>query len=297
MTTVRTECLDISVEVGGPAQGSPVIVLHGWPDAPRGFAGILPLLHAGGYRTITPYLRGSGPTRFRSPTTPRVGSGVALAQDAIDLADGLGLERFAVLGHDWGARAAYTMAALFPDRLTSIAALALAYQPRGRFTMPDFTQARSFWYQWLMYVDEGAEAVRRDPVGFARVQWDTWSPPGWFDDAEFDATSSSFGNPDWVAVTLQAYRSRFLPDELRDPRYASLEQRLGEVETLDVPTLMIQGGSDYCDRPSASAGMERYFTGGYRRTVLDAVGHFPHREATAAVADQVLAHFGAARSC
>jgi pimeloyl-ACP methyl ester carboxylesterase len=292
VTTVHTECLDISVEVSGPAEGSPVVVLHGWPDAPRGFAGMMPSLHAGGYRTITPYLRGCGPTRFRSPDTPRVGSGVALAQDAIDLADGLGLERFAVLGHDWGARAAYTMAALFPDRVTSIAALALGYQPRGRFTMPDFEQARSFWYQWLMYVDEGAEAVRRDPVGFARLQWDTWSPPGWFDDAEFEATSSSFGNPDWAAVTLQAYRSRFLPDEVRDPRYAALERRLGEVETLEVPTLMIQGGSDFCDRPAASAGLERHFTGGYRRTVLDGVGHFPHREAPGDVADLVLAHFG-----
>jgi pimeloyl-ACP methyl ester carboxylesterase len=160
--------------------------------------------------------------------------------------------------------------------------------------MPDFEQARSFWYQWLMYVDEGAEAVRRDPVGFARIQWDTWSPPGWFDDEEFEATSSSFRNPDWVAVTLQAYRSRFLPDEVRDPRYATLEQRLGEVEVLDVPTLMIQGGSDFCDRPSASAGMERYFSGGYRRTVLDGVGHFPHREAPGDVADLVLDHFGAA---
>jgi pimeloyl-ACP methyl ester carboxylesterase len=291
VTTIRTDCLDISVEVSGPATGSPLLVLHGWPDAPRGFAGVLPLLHAGGYRTVTPYLRGCGPTRFRTSDIPRVGSGVALAQDAIDLANGLELERVAILGHDWGARAAYTAAALFPNRVTSIAALALGYQPRGRFTMPDFGQARSFWYQWLMYLEEGAEAVRRDPVGFARLQWDTWSPPGWFDDAEFEATSASFGNPDWVDITLQAYRSRFRPDEVRDPRYASLEQRLGEVETLDVPTLMIQGGSDFCDGPAASAGLDRYFTGGYRRTVLDGVGHFPHREAPGDVAGLVLHHF------
>ena len=69
---------------------------------------------------------------------------MALAQDAIDLADGLGLERFAVVGHDWGARAAYTLAALFPKRVTAIAAIAPAFQPRGEFKIPSFDQSRRF---------------------------------------------------------------------------------------------------------------------------------------------------------
>lgn len=51
--------------------------------------------------------------------TPRVGSGAALAQDAVDLADRLALDRFAIVGHDWCARAAYTVAALFPERVAS----------------------------------------------------------------------------------------------------------------------------------------------------------------------------------
>jgi hypothetical protein len=98
-------------------------------------------------------------------------------------------------------RVGYSLAALAPDRITAIAALALAYQPRGAFVMPDFSQARAFWYQWLMYVDAGAEAIRRDPVAFARKQWNTWSPPGWFDDHEFAATAEAFRNPDWTAIT------------------------------------------------------------------------------------------------
>ena len=77
-------------------------------------------------RTIVPDLRGSGRTRFRSPGTPRDGQAVALAQDALDLADGLGLRRFPVVGHDWGGRTAYTLAALAPDRITAVASLALA---------------------------------------------------------------------------------------------------------------------------------------------------------------------------
>ena len=88
-------------------------------------------------------MRGSGATRFLHDDTVRDGSGVALAQDAIDLADALGLSTFDVVGHDWGARAVYTMAALFPERVRRIAALALAFQPRGAFTLPGFSQARS----------------------------------------------------------------------------------------------------------------------------------------------------------
>ncbi len=141
-----------------------------------------------------------------------------------------------------------------------------------------------------MSVDAGADAVAADPVGFARIQWDTWSPPGWFDDAEFAATAASFGNPDWVAITLHAYRSRFLAGEVSDPAYDDLRQRLAATETISTPTLMIQGGSDFCDRPDASAGQEDLFTGGYRRVVLDGIGHFPHREAPVAVADLVLDH-------
>ena len=156
--------------------------------------------------------------------------------------------------------------------------------------MPDFSQARAFWYQWLMYVDDGVTAVRQDPVGFARSQWDTWSPPGWFDEAEFAATATSFGNPDWVDITLNAYRARFLPSEPRDTRYDELRVRLAATERLAVPTLMIQGGSDFCDEPASSEGLEQWFTAGYRRVVVDGVGHFPHREAPAAVADLVAEH-------
>jgi pimeloyl-ACP methyl ester carboxylesterase len=102
--------------------------------------------------------------------TPRFAGAVALAQDAIDLADALKLDCFAVVGHDWGARAAYTIAALFPERLRAVAALSLAYQPRGALVLPDFEQSRLFWYQWFQCIDGGAEAVRRDTVGFARME-------------------------------------------------------------------------------------------------------------------------------
>jgi pimeloyl-ACP methyl ester carboxylesterase len=248
MPATRTELLEIAYEVGGPEDGRPLMLLHGWPDDVRGWRRSGELLHARGWRTVTPYLRGFGPTRFLTTDTIRDGRGVALAQDAIDLANGLGLETFAVAGHDWGARAAYILGALFPERVTAIGAIALAYQPRGIFKLPPFPQARRFSYQWFMTMD-----------------------------------------PDWTAITLHGYRSRWREEPV-DPRYRMLQARLGEIEMLSRPTLMIQGASDFCAEPASSEGLDRYFTGAYERLVLDGVGHFPPREAPEAVAEALDRH-------
>jgi pimeloyl-ACP methyl ester carboxylesterase len=290
MPSIRTPKLEIVYEERGPQNAPPIMLLHGWPDAPCGWNSVAKHLHNAGFRTITPYLRGSQPTRFLSPETPRFGAGVALAQDAIDLADTLKLDRFAVVGHDWGARAAYTMAALFPERLSSITALALAYQPRGIFKAPGLEQSRRFWYQWFQCIDGGVEVIQQDPISFARVQWETWSPPGWFSEADFAEAGPTFSGPDWLAITLNAYRSRWLPNETKDPTYELLQQRLSETERLSTPTLMLQGASDFCDAPSESEGRDRFFTGGYHRLLLDGVGHFPHREAPGSVAEAIIQH-------
>lgn len=290
MNRVRTDILNISFEESGPSGGFRVLLVHGWPDAPRGWSEVSRRLNEGGFRTIAPFLRGSNPTEFLAKETPRVGAGVALAQDAVDLATALNLDHFAVVGHDWGARVAYILAALFPERVPAIAALALAFQPRGKFEIPSFEQSRRFWYQWFLCTDAGAQAFRNDPIGFARIQWATWSPAGWFDDEEFARTAESFASPDWAVITLNAYRARWRPGEAWDSRYDAMQMRLGDVDHLSTPTLMIQGLSDNCDAASESEGLERFFQGGYRRVVLENVGHFPHREAPQLVADAVLHH-------
>jgi pimeloyl-ACP methyl ester carboxylesterase len=292
MNAITTDILHIEYETGGPEGGSPVLLLHGWPDDVRGWRGLTPHLERAGLRWVAPWLRGFGPTTFRSAETIRDGSAVALASDAIALADQLGWTKFSVVGHDWGARIAYTLAALFPERLSNITALALSYSPGGRFPTPTFEQSRRWWYQWFMTTDRGAEAVRADPKSFARQQWNTWSPPGWFDDTEFTATTKSFENRDWVNITLNAYRSRW-KTEPADDRYTRQRERLASVQTLSTPALMIQGSADMCDPPSESAGQERYFTGGYQRVLLDGVGHFPAREAPNKVASEVLSHLAA----
>jgi pimeloyl-ACP methyl ester carboxylesterase len=287
--TQATDVLEVGYKTGGPPDGTPVLLLHGWPDDVRAWRGITPQLEQAGFRWLAPWLRGFGPTRFLSPETTRDGSAVALAQDAIDLIDRLGFERVSIVGHDWGARVAYTLAALFPERISTISALSLSYSPRGEFSTPSFEQSRRWWYQWFMTTERGAEAVRANPKGFARIQWATWSPRGWFTEAEFEATAKSFENPDWLDITLNAYRSRWKKEDA-DDRYAPLRIRLKAVETIWTPTLMIQGNDDRCDPPSESTDQHTHFNGGYRRVVLEGIGHFPAREAPTQVASEILDH-------
>jgi pimeloyl-ACP methyl ester carboxylesterase len=289
MPTIRTKVLDIAFEEGGPRGGPPVLLLHGWPDDVREWRTVTPYLEEAGFHWVAPWLRGFGNTRFLSTETLRDGSGVALTQDAIDFADAIGFERFSVIGHDWGARTAYTLAALWPQRIASIVALSLSYSPGGRFPTPTFEQSRRWWYQWFMATEPGAAAVRKDPIGFAREQWNSWGPVGWFTDTEFKMTAESFNNPDWTPITLHAYRSRW-KSEPADELYLPLKSRLASVETIQTPTLMIQGEADNCNPPSESADQARHFTGSYERVLLAGVGHFPAREAPGEVARVALAH-------
>ncbi len=291
MEFIQTGTLKIAYEVAGQPTGIPVLLLHGWPDSPSSWKAVASRLHDQGYMTIVPYLRGSYPTEFQSDAIPRYAGAVAMAQDAIDLADQLGLAKFHVVGHDWGARIAYTLAALFPERVSGIAALALAYQPRGQFKVPELQQAMHFWYQFFQCTPGGADAVRKDPIAFARIQWETWSPTGWFSDLDFFEASEHFAHPDWSEVTLNAYRARYLPGEVSDARYDNAQAALENVESIDVPTLMIHGAADTCDMPASSRHQETYFSRGYRRLLLEGVGHFPHREASETVAEAIATFF------
>jgi hypothetical protein len=78
----------------------------------------------------------------------------------------------------------------------------------GGLQTPPFDIARRYWHHWFQATRRGSKAVAADPNGFARIMWDTWSPPGWFDNRTFNKVARSFPNPDWIEVTLHSYLSR-----------------------------------------------------------------------------------------
>jgi pimeloyl-ACP methyl ester carboxylesterase len=285
LTHVHTPVLDVALERAGPANGPVALLLHGWPDDVHTWDRLAPALHEMGLHTITPYLRGYGPTRFRAADSMRSGQLSALGQDVLDLADALDLHRFAVIGHDWGARAAYIAAAVAPERVTHCLALSVGWGTNDPDQELSLKQARNYWYHWYFMLERGARLLREreDRKRVTHYIWETWGPPGWFSEAEFEATAPSFDNPDWAEVVLHSYRHRWGLAE-GDPRYAALEARLRPAPVIQVPTLVIHGGADPANDPSTSADRESLFSGPYQRIVLDGVGHFPSREAPEAVA-------------
>jgi pimeloyl-ACP methyl ester carboxylesterase len=140
-----------------PADGLPVILMHGFPDDVHAYDGVAPPLAASGWRVIVPYLRGYGPTRFRDPATPRSGQQGALGQDLLSLMDGLSVRRAVLAGYDWGGRAACIVAALWPERVAGLVSItgyniqniATALQPAS----PDAEYR--YWYQWYFHTERG----------------------------------------------------------------------------------------------------------------------------------------------
>ena len=278
---VKTPVLRLAYEESGPANGERVLLLHGWPDSPRTWDKVLPRLHAAGYQTVTPYLRGYGPSRFRSrllgSNPRRTGQEVAYAQDMIDLADRLGMKRFHFVGHDWGARAGYVLAALWPKRVKSLVAISVPFTPPSPVP-PSYAQAQAFWYQWLLCSKPGELMFRADPVAYGRAQWDAWSPAGWYTEAEFAETAKSWKGEAFKEVVLQAYRSRWGHAAL-DPRYARQEARFAKASKISVPTVLVHGEADRCELTKTTEGAEKFFSKGlYTRSLLAGVGHFPQRE-------------------
>ena len=127
---VLTPTLAIAVETSGRADGTPVVLSHGFPYDPRAFDEVVPPLVAAGCRVVVPYLRGYGPTRFRDKATPRSGQQAALARDLLDLLDALGIERAVLGGYDWGGRAACIVAALHPERVHGLVTCRLVIRQR-----------------------------------------------------------------------------------------------------------------------------------------------------------------------
>lgn len=282
-----TQRLDVAYLEWNPQGARTAILLHGWPDSPACWRAVAPVLADAGWRVLAPALRGFAPTRFRQASTPRSGQLSALGRDVLDFIEVLGLERPALIGHDWGARAAANACGLQAGVASRLVMLSVGYGTNDPKQPLPLAQARNYWYHWYMATPRGEQTVRQQREAFARQMWDTWAPAGWYEPSDFDEAAQAFQGDDWADVVLHSYRHRWGFAE-GDPAYAQDEARLSPTPPLSVPTLVLHGGADSCNLPESSAGREAFFQARYERQVLDGVGHFPQREAPELVAEAVL---------
>src|SRR5580698_2955870 len=100
---INAGLLNVGYAEAGPADGPPVLLLHGWPYDIYSYVDVAPILASAGYRVIVPYLRGYGSTRFLSDATVRNGQQSVVALDIIALMDALKIPKAVIGGYDWGA--------------------------------------------------------------------------------------------------------------------------------------------------------------------------------------------------
>jgi pimeloyl-ACP methyl ester carboxylesterase len=281
--------LDVAYFEAGPADGTPVLLMHGFPYDIHAYAEVAPLLATQGCRAIVPYLRGFGATRFRSDATPRSGEQAALGADLLALMDALGLQRAVLAGYDWGGRAACVVAALWPQRCAGLVSyngyniqhIAHAMRPLA----PD--AERRLWYQYYFHSERGRAGLAANRRALCRLLWQTWSPSWAFDEATFERSAAAFDNPDFVDVVIHSYRHRFgLVGG--DPACAALEQRLALQPPIPVPSITFDGTDDGVRPPADAAQDARHFSGLRSHRVVPGVGHNMPQEAPRQFADAVL---------
>ena len=242
--------LSVGYVEAGPADGSAVILLHGWPYDVYSFAEVIPILAAAGFHVVVPYLRGYGSTRFLSGETMRNGQQAVLAEDTVEFMDALNIKRAIVAGFDWGARSADIIAALWPERciaLVSVSGYLIGSQKAGNLPLAPEAEQR-WWYQYYFATERGRAGYDKYRREFANLIWRTASPKWNFDDATFDRTAASFENPDHVDIVIHNYRWRLgLADG--EAEYDDLEDRLASGPEISVPTMTLEGDANGAPHP------------------------------------------------
>ena len=281
--------LSVGYAETGPASGTAVILLHGWPYDIQSFAAVAPSLASAGYRVIVPFLRGYGSTRFRSGDTPRNGEQAALAVDTTDLMDALKIRKAILAGFDWGARTADIVAALWPERcqgLVSVSGYLIGSQQAGKQPLPPAAELQ-WWYQFYFATERGRAGYDKYRREFAKLIWQLASPKWHFNDATFERSAVAFDNPDHVAIVIDNYRWRMGLAE-GERKYDGLEARLAAFPTITVPTITMEGDANGAPHPEPSAYAGK-FSGKYEhRNVTGGIGHNLPQEAPEAFAKAVV---------
>ena len=284
---IEAGVLNVGYAEAGPANGPPVILLHGWPYDIHAFEEVAPILAAKGYRVIIPYLRGYGTTRFLSDATMRNGEQAAIAVDAIALMDALKIQKAIVGGFDWGSRTAGIMAALWPERVKGLVAVSgyIAVNLKANLQPLPPKAELGWWYQYYFATERGVLGYSKNTNEFNKLIWQLASPKWKFDDATFQRTAASFNNPDHVKIVIHNYRWRLSIAE-GEAKYSDIEQKIFAGPSISVPSVTIS--SDFDGAAADGKAYASRFIGRYDHRILNGIGHNVPQEDPEAFARAIL---------
>jgi pimeloyl-ACP methyl ester carboxylesterase len=219
-------------------------------------------------------MRGYAPTS--RPQDERY-QAVLLAQDGVALISALGAEQAFVVGHDWGALAAYGVAALAPERVRKIVTLAAAHPATLLGAMAtNYDMIKGGWHAYFFQMPFAEQAVAANDYEFIERWWRDASPEYDLPREISESVKETFRQPGVVTAALNYYRHTMNPAN-RDPALAALQEKVTTSLT-PVPTLAFHGTKDRPGRLAAFEQMDRFFAAGLEKVILPGTGHFLHLE-------------------
>ncbi len=273
----RREVGEASYLVAQGGAGAPVLLLHGFPETHACWRDVAPRL-ARAHRVVAPDLRGYGASR--APAGGPHGEGYSKREQAAELAalmSGLGHERFAVAGHDRGARVAYRLALDHPGRVTR-AALVNVVPTLEQFERMGAGPSLGYW-PWFLLAQPAPfpeRMIAADPAGLLEHVFATWaSRPAAIDEASRGAYLQAM-TPDTIAAMCADYRASFHLDRVHDASDRDAGRRIG------APVLLVTGEDEtqLADAPA----VWRAWTEDLRAVTVPG-GHFVPEEAPEALAE------------
>ncbi len=272
MDSFTRDGLVFDVRDGGPADGTPVVLLHGFPQDATAFSAVADQLHLTGLRTLAPDQRGYSPgARPSGRAAYRLRE---LTADVLALLDAAGLGSAHVVGHDWGGIVAWALAAWHPERVRTLSALSVPHPAAMTRAFVTSDQALRSWYMGLFQLPVLPERLllAGDGAGLRRMLQAGGVPP------ELSARYvRRMQEPGALTAALAWYRA--LPFDARDP-----------VGTVRVPTLHLWSTRDVALGRAATEQTRRFVDAPYRLEVLEGVPHFIPELAPGRVAELVTEH-------
>lgn len=273
---VRANGLEFGYLSTGPIDGPLVLVVHGFPDSAWSFAPLVTALAAQGHRVVAPFQRGYLPTEIPADGDYRVQT---LARDLLALIDELGAARATIVGHDWGAVAAYVAASLRPDRVSGIVCAAIPHLRRF-LLRPTGAQLWRSRYMLRFQWPDAERHLLADDFAALRALAASWSPG-----ADLSATLApvigGFSDRRRLSAALGYYRA--LPAALLSGESWSVLTR-----PTPVPACVVHGAQDGCMGPEMFTRQAHLFARGLETVRLQRAGHFLQVEEPEALAKAVL---------
>jgi pimeloyl-ACP methyl ester carboxylesterase len=268
----RRNGLTFDVLDAGPADGDPVVLLHGFPQDATAWARVAPALHQHGLRTLAPDQRGYSPmARPRGRAQYRLRETTA---DVLGLLDAAGLASAHVVGHDWGGIAGWALAAWHPDRVRTLTALSVPHPAAMAKAMVTSDQALRSYYMGLFQLPLLPERLLLAGKGAALRRM---LRHGGLPEDVVEHYVARMREPGALSAALGWYRA--IPFGARDA-----------VGTVRVPTLHIWSTGDAFLGRAGIEATQRFVDAPYRLEVLDDVPHWIPELASDRVAELVTAH-------